>query len=61
MPDFSATCVAPAPDNDGPIDTNGAAGLSGQAGAWVFAVAGDTLTSGTFRGQRVAPNPRLLI
>ena len=53
--DFSAFCLAPAPGIDGPVDTNGTSGLSNYSGAWVFSVAGDTLTSSTFHGIRVVP------
>lgn len=55
-PDFSATCLAPAPGADGPVDTNGTAGLSNHAGAWEFSVVGDALTSSTFNGTRIVPD-----
>ena len=54
-PDFGATCLAPAPAIDGPIDTNGTSGLSHYGGTWAFSVDGDTLTSSTFNGRRVVP------
>jgi hypothetical protein len=52
-PDFSDDCDAPAPGEDGPVDTSGAAGLSHLSGAWPFAIGGDVITSPTFRGIRV--------
>jgi hypothetical protein len=55
-PDFGATCLAPAPEVDGPIDTNGTSGLSHHVGPWEFSVDGDALTSSTFNGTRVVPN-----
>ena len=55
-PDFGATCLAPAPGADGPVDTNGTAGLSSHTGAWEFSVAGDALTGSTFNGTRIVPD-----
>jgi hypothetical protein len=49
--DFSASCLLPA--DDGPVDTNGTAGLSHFAGPWAFNVDQDALTSSTFSGTRV--------
>jgi hypothetical protein len=54
--DFGATCLAPAPAVDGPVDTNGTSGLSHYAGTWAFSVEGDALTSSTFNGRRVVPD-----
>ena len=54
--DFSAICLAPAPEVDGPVDTNGTAGLSHYFGSWGFSVDGDALTSSTFNGMRVVPD-----
>lgn len=55
-PDFGASCLAPAPGADGPVDTNGTAGLSNHTGAWEFSVAGDALTGSTFNGTRIVPD-----
>ncbi len=52
-PDFSATCLTPA--DDGPVDTNGTAGLS-NVGTWEFRVDDGALTSSTFNGMRVVPD-----
>jgi hypothetical protein len=53
---FSAVCLAPAPGIDGPVDTNGTAGLSHVTGSWSFAVSGDSLETTTFNGFRLVPN-----
>jgi hypothetical protein len=52
-PDLAASCLAPAPVTSGPVDTNGAAGLSGFTGIWSFQVDRDELTTPTFHGFRV--------
>jgi hypothetical protein len=52
-PDLTATCAAPAPGVNGPVDTNGAAGLSGVSGPWPFHAHRDELTTPTFHGFRV--------
>lgn len=52
-PDLSADCTAPAPVVNGPVDTNGAAGLSQVSGAWPFHAHRDELTTTTFHGFRV--------
>ena len=53
VPDLTTTCLAPAPVRSGPIDTNGAAGLSGVTGIWAFEVRNDEIATATFRGFRV--------
>ena len=51
--DLTPSCLAPAPVRSGPIDTNGAAGLSGVTGIWAFDVTNDEVATATFRGFRV--------
>jgi hypothetical protein len=53
VPNLTATCLAPAPFTNGPVDTNGTAGLSQVSGAWAFHAHRDDLTTPTFRGFRV--------
>ena len=50
---LDASCQAPAPVTDGPVDTNGTYGLSHVSGGWVFDIDGDELLSPTFRGFRL--------
>jgi hypothetical protein len=53
FPDLTTNCFVPAPGSNGPVDTNGTAGLSHVSGAWTFRVDGDQLLTPTFRGFRV--------
>jgi hypothetical protein len=53
VPELGASCQAPAPVTDGPVDTNGTYGLSHVSGGWVFDIDGDELLSSTFRGFRL--------
>ena len=55
-PDFNpATCQAPAPAVNGPVDTNGTGGLSSLGGAAPFTVSTDTLAAGD-TWTRIKPN-----
>lgn len=54
--DFNpATCQAPAPSQDGPVDTNGTAGISGAGGPVPVTITVDTLTSAD-TWTRIKPN-----
>lgn len=53
VPNLTPTCLVPAPVRSGPVDTNGAAGLSGVTGLWGFDVDDDQVVTPTFRGFRV--------
>jgi hypothetical protein len=55
-PDLSATCQAPAPDVDGPVDTNGTSGLSNAGGSVPVTINVDTLTSDALVFTRIKPN-----
>lgn len=55
-PDFTATCQAPAPDTDGPVDTNGTAELSNAGSPIPFTVNADSLTTPGGVLTRIKPN-----
>jgi hypothetical protein len=55
-PDFNpATCRAPAPAVDGPVDTDGTGGLSSATGSLSFSISVDTLDAGD-TWTRIKPN-----
>jgi len=54
--DLTATCQAPAPSTNGPVDTNGTSGLSSAGGPVPFTINVDTLTSNDTVLSRVKPN-----
>jgi len=57
-PDLTATCQAPAPSVNGPVDTNGTSGLSNAGGSVPFTISTvpDTLTSGSLVLTRIKPS-----
>jgi hypothetical protein len=55
-PDLTATCQAPAPSVNGPVDTNGTSGLSNAGGPVPVTISVDTLTSGDLVLTRSKPN-----
>jgi hypothetical protein len=54
--DLTATCQAPAPSVNGPVDTNGTSGLSSAGGPVSFTVNVDTLTASPQAFSRIKPN-----
>jgi hypothetical protein len=54
--DLSASCQAPAPSTNGPVDTNGTSGLSGAGGPVAITISGDSLTKPDATLPRIKPN-----